>query len=272
MLRQKIQRAISFARKRVFYWIQRGTGWGINPQLEKRISIKATAFLALENETVSDSPAMRLLEDFDFSEKNNYSVIRDDIYRRFVTRDDGVEIDELGRTGNWIPRGCHIYFDHSENVYIKVFDEYFCARGEGRFLPEALEKGVYKYLCPALAYVIFDKKEKLRGYAIHAGRVLSPYEFERYVEVALRDAICEITKQSDLYFYDLTYHNTILWNDTVSLIDLESILPLSWYGTDEAFSVQMLHEIDIGFPIQKKFHSPSWYAAYIDTLTAREPS
>lgn len=271
MLHRKIQRAVSFAKRQMLYWIQRSTGWGFNQKLEERLVDRAKKFVFQEDQGEVHSTTTRLVESFDFLGSSRYRLVRDDIYRRFIVRDDGTELDDFGRKGRWVPRGCRIYFDQTEEIYIKVFDEYYCAKGEGRFLPEALEKGVYEFLCPALTFFIFDNNERLRGYAIHAGHVLSPYEFEHYVEIALRDAVCEITKQSELYFYDLTYHNTILWNDEISLIDLESILPLSWYGKDEAFSMQMLHEIDIGFPIQKKFRSPAWYAAYIDTLTAREP-
>ncbi|TDI87517.1 MAG: hypothetical protein E2O77_13045 [Caldithrix sp.] len=137
-------------------------------------------------------------------------------------------------------------------------------------MPVALEKGVYEFLCPALAYLIVDSHEHLRGYAIRSGLVLSLYDFERYVEVSLKDAICEITRRSGLYFYDLTFHNVIRRGGEISFIDLESVLPLSWYGKDMAFSMRMIHHIDIGYPIQKKFFSPSWYASYIEELISAD--
>ena len=268
MLRQQFQRAIAFARKRAFYWVQYLTGWGINKRLEVQLRNKADKFVAKEEVEAVDQVATKLVENFDFSDSGKFSLIRDDIYKRFIVLEDGTESDDFGRKGRWVPRGCRIFLDHSEDVYIKVFDEYFCTKGEGRFLPDALKKGVYNFLCPALAYLIVDSHEHLRGYAIRSGRVLSPYEFERYVEVALKDAVCEVTRRSGLYFNDLTYHNAILRGDEISLIDLESVLPLSWYGQDMAFSMRMIQQIDIGYPIQSDFHSPSWYAKYIEELIA----
>ncbi len=268
MLRRKFQRVIAFAKKRAFYWVQRSTGWGINKRLEVQLRNKADRFVAQEDAEEVDQVATQLVERFDFSDAGRFNLIRDDIYRRFIVLAEGTESDDFGRKGRWIPRGCRIFFDHAEDVYIKVFDEYFCTKGEGRYLPVALEKGVYDFLCPALAYLIVDSQEQLRGYAIGSGRVLSPYDFERYVEVALKDAVCEVTRQSGLYFHDLTYHNAILRGDEISLIDLESVLPLSWYGKDMAFSMRMIQQIDIGYPVQREFHSPSWYAKYIEELIA----
>jgi len=268
MLRRKIQRVIAFAKKRAFYWVQCCTGWGIDKRLEVQLRTKAAKFVAQEDVEEVDQIATQLVERFDFSDSARFSVIRDDIYRRFIVLEDGTESDDFGRKGRWIPRGCRVFFDHTEDVYIKLFDEYFCTKGEGRYLPVALEKGVYDFLCPALAYLIVDSQEHLRGYAIRSGRVLSPYDFERYVAVALKDAVCEVTRRSGLYFSDLTYHNAILRGDEISLIDLESVLPLSWYGKDMAFSMRMIQQIDIGYPIQREFHSPSWYAKYIEELIA----
>lgn len=266
MPRRTAQRAIAFANRRIFYWFQRSTGWRIDRQLEEQLRNRADRFLAQQHPGQVDSVATHLQERFDFSDSSRYSLVRDDIYRRFVASEDGIESDVFGRQGRWIPRGCRIFLDRTDDVYIKVFDDFFCAQGEGRFLPDALEKGVYDFLCPALAYLIVDNDEQLRGYAIRSGRILSLYEFERYVEVALKDVICEITRETELYFYDLTFHNFILRDGEISLIDLESVLPLSWYGKDMAFSREMFEQVDIGFPIQKKFLSPSWYAKYVEEL------
>ena len=268
MLRRKFQRIMAFAKKRAFYWVQRSTGWGINKRLEVQLRNTADRFVAQEDAQEVDQVATQLVERFDFSDAGRFNLIRDDIYRRFIVLADGTESDDFGRKGRWIPRCCRVFFDHTEDVYIKLFDEYFCTKGEGRYLPVALEQGVYDFLCPALAYLIVDSQEHLRGYAIRSGRVLSPYDFERYVAVALKDAVCEVTRRSGLYFYDLTYHNAVLRGNEISLIDLESVLPLSWYGKDMAFSLRMIQQIDIGYPIQREFHSPSWYAKYIEELIA----
>jgi len=250
-------------------WIQRGTGWGIDERLEQKLERQASAFVAQPNLGDASQVPRRPVEDLDLADASRYTLIRDDIYRRFVVGDDGPDTDEFGRTGRWIPRGSRIYWDRAEDVYVKIFDAYYCDRGEGRFLPDALDGGIYGFLCPALAYLVEDRDERLRGYAIRSGRILSLYEFDRYVAGALNDAICELTRLSGLYFYDLTFHNFILKDDEISMIDLESVLPLSWYGQDRSFSKQMLEQIDIGYPIQEKFHSPAWYATYIERLLSR---
>lgn len=247
-------------------WIQRNTGWGIDKRLEQELRSRAGAFMAQPDLGDASQITRRSLKDLDLTVSSRYSLIRDDIYRRFVVADDGPDTDEFGRIGRWIPRGSRIFLDRAEDVYVKVFDEFYCDRGEGRFLPVALDEGIYGFLCPALTYLLEDRDKRLRGYAIRSGRILSLYEFDRYVAGALREAICELTRLSGLYFYDLTFHNFILKDDEISMIDLESVLPLSWYGKDRSFSQQMFQQIDIGYSIQEKFHSPSWYATYIAQL------
>lgn len=261
-----LQRVIAFAKRNAFYWVQRGTGWGIDKQLEGELTDRTKTFVEQGNAGPAVQLETQSIDSFNFSDTSRFSLIRDDIYRRFIAQQDGPESDEFDRKGRWVPRGCYMYLDHADRVYIKVFDEYYCAKGEGKFLPMALDKGVYDFLCPALAYLIKDSHGQLRGYAMHAGRILTPYEFERYVGVCLKEAIYEVTKRSALYFNDLTFHNVVLRGNTISLIDLESILPLGWYGKDIAFSVQVLQQIDVGYPVQNKFQSPSWYAEYIEEL------
>jgi hypothetical protein len=266
VLFRRLQRSIAYLARQIFYWIQRGTGWGIDNALEEKLVDRTRSFLAEGDLRKGNQVPTRRVESIELSDSSRFRLTRDDSYKRFVALDDGTEVDEFGRNGRWVPRGCRIFHDHVEDTYIKVFDQYFCMRGEGRFLPTAFESGVYDFLCPALAYLIKDDHGNLRGYAIHSGQVLTPYEFERYVGSGLKEAICEITRQSGLYFYDLTYHNSIRRDDEISLIDLESVLPVGWYGQDKAFSMRMLQYIDIGFPIQDKFLSPDWYARYIEEL------
>lgn len=261
-----LKRAFAFAKRRALLWLQRSTGWGIDKRLEQKLKNRVNAFVAHPNLGDAGPTSTYPLEDLDLADSSRYTLIRDDIYRRFVVGKDGPDTDEFGRVGLWIPRGSRIFLDRTEEVYVKIFDEFFCDRGEGRFLPVALDEGIYGFLCPALAYLIQDRDTRLRGYAIRSGRILSLYEFERYVAGALREAICELTRLSGLYFYDLTFHNFILRDDEISMIDLESVLPLTWYGKDRSFSQQMFPQIDIGYPIQEKFHSPSWYATYIEQL------
>ena len=158
---------------------QRSAGWGIDKRLEVQLRNKADKFVAQEDVEEVDQVATQLVERFNFSDTGRFSLIRDDIYRRFIVLEDGTESDDFGRKGRWIPRGCRIFF-----------------------------------------------------------------------------------------FYDLTYHNAILRGDEISLIDLESVLPLSGYGKDMTFSMRMIQQIDIGYPVQREFHSPSWYAKYIEELIA----
>jgi hypothetical protein len=266
VLLRNIQRSISYLARQSLYWIQRGTGWGIDESLEETLLEKTTRFLAEGDLRKDNQVPTHRLESIVLSDSARFRLIRDDIYQRFVAIDSGIEVDEFGRNGRWVPRGCRIFYDYIEDTYVKVFDKYFCTRGEGRFLPDALERGIYDFLCPALAYLVEDDEGDLRGYAIRSGQVLTPYQFERYVGTGLKDAICEITRRSGLYFYDLIYHNVIRRGDELSFIDLESVLPIDWYGQDKAFSMRMLQYIDIGFPIQDKFLSPAWYARYIEAL------
>ncbi len=58
-------------------------------------------------------------------------------------------------------------------------------------------------------------------------------------------------------------------NGEISLIDLESALPVEWFGRGTAFSREHFHEIDIGFPIQDKWNSPWWYFEFLKALTDR---
>lgn len=266
MLFRKIRRTIRYSYRLLFYWFQRVTGWGIDYPLEKKLSVKTKGFLTEGNLGKNPEVPVQHLESMNFSDSRRFRLFRDDIYKRFVALEGGTESDNFGRKGQWVSRGCKMYYDLAEDMYIKVFDTFFCAQGEGKYLPTALERGVYDFLCPALAYIIRDGEDDLRGYAIHAGRTLTPYEFERYVGVGLKEAICEVTRLSGLYFYDLTFHNVIRRDDEISLIDLESVLPIGWYGEDKNFSMQMLEQIDIGYSIQKKFLSPKWYADHIEKL------
>jgi hypothetical protein len=268
VLIRALQRSIAFAKRRALWGIQRSTGWGIDKRLEQKLRSRASAFVAQSDVGNAGQIKTNPIEDLDFTDSSRYSLIRDDIYRRFVVSEDGPDIDRFGRNGRWIPRGSRIFLDRTEDVYVKIFDEFYCAQGEGRFLPVALEQGIYGFLCPALAYLIEDRNQNLRGYAIRSGRILSLHEFERYVEGALREALCELTRLSGLYFYDLNFHNFIVRHDELSMIDLESVLPLTWFGKDRTFSQQMFQQIDVGYPIQEKFHSPSWYAKYIEQLLA----
>ena len=120
-------------------------------------------------------------------ERSIAAPFEDVIYRRFVADDQGEEVDDFGRKGLWIPRGCIVYYDRPGRTFVKVFDSYAAINGEARFLQDALDNGLYSFLCPNLDYLIVDENENLRGYAIREGESLTRYEFERYVGGALRE-------------------------------------------------------------------------------------
>jgi hypothetical protein len=257
------------ALRKAYYLFQRTTGYGIDDALEQDLERQAATYLAglPATPTLFERIERVRLCDLDLSNRSRFSVVRDDIYVRFQVDERGTETDQFGRTGTWIPRGCLVHFDRDEQVYVKTFDAYFCRQGEGHFLPVALRRGLYDFLCPALSYLVVDRDETIRGYAIRAGQPLTPYEFERYVGGSLRELICRLTALTGLYLNDLVYHNVILVDGRLSLIDLESVLPVEWFGQGIEFARQHLDEIDLGWPIQTKWHSPRWYRAFLTELT-----
>jgi len=264
------RRFFGVVNRRAYYLFQKATRYNIDRTFEQEVRRQATEYMVFLDQF---HPGMELtktvnLENIDIQNSPRFSVVREDIYRRFVAEKNGPERDELGRVGRWIPRGSRIYFDADRKEYLKLFDDYFCRRGEGRFLREALQKGIYHFLCPNLSYIIIDDTGTIRGYAIQEGIPLTPYEFERYVGVGLKDLICELTTRTGLYFYDLVFHNVIRTGNRLSIIDLESVLPISWFGMGVDFSLEHLSEIDIGWPIQTKWRSPRWYHDFL--LTQKE--
>ncbi len=256
------------------YLARKATRSGIDTPFEERLSQRAAAYLAGADAGAGADCTVTSLADVDVADDEAFPLVRDDIYRRFVADDDGEDTDSFGRRGAWIPRGSRIYLDAHNDRYVKLFDEHFCQQGEGRFLADALDRGMYEFLCPGLAEVFVDDSGTIRGYSIAAGEPLDRYSFERYVGGCLRDAVCAVTTRTGLYFNDLEYHNVVRRGDELSFIDLESVLPIDWYGTDTAFAKDRLDVIDIGWPIQSKWHSPRWYGRFLESqleLTA-EPS
>lgn len=257
------------AQRGAYYLFQKATKYGIDEQLEQELRRQGVEYLTKHPEAqkaANNFDEVRL-GDLELEDRTRFSIVRDDIYWRFLVCEKGMEMDTFGRKGQWIPRGCQIYFDAATKDYVKVVDEYFCWRGEGRFLGDALKHGLYDFLCPNLSYVIVDDNSAIRGYAIRAGSPHTHYEFERYVGNSLREVICKLTEGSGLYFYDLCCHNMILDEGRVSIIDLESVLPIEWFGKGIEFSLRHLSDIDIGWPIQTKWHSPRWYRNFLIELT-----
>lgn len=270
--RFSIRNVFEFVSRTLYYLFQKITKFGIDRKFEQELKCRADKYLATSLESASPNKFIGNVQftDLKLQDDSRYTICREDIYRRFVADEDGSDTDHFGRNGYWVPRGCLVYFDRLTNDYIKVVDAYYCRRGTGRFLEDALERGLYDFLCPSLSYVIRDCNNVIRGYAIREGRQLTPYEFEIYVSKCLRELICEMTRRTGLYFYDLTYHNVILNERTLSFIDLESVLPVHWFGKGDDFSLSHLSDIDIGWPIQKKWHSPIWYSDWLTHLHRKE--
>lgn len=259
-LRSKVERNVSYLARKI-------SRTGIDTGFERLLCEQAAASLAgtdggLRRASYDVVP----LSETDVTDGAAFPLVRDDIYRRFVADDHGPDTDSFGRRGTWIPRGSLLYFDVDDNRYVKLFDDYFCTHGEGRFLGDALERGMYDVLCPGLKQVIVDDTGTIRGYTIEAGDPLTRYEFERYVGRCFRQLICDTTARTGLYFNDLVYHNVVRHGDELSFIDLESVLPIEWYGTDAAFAKEHLDVVDIGWPIQSKWTSPKWYRTFLDGL------
>lgn len=253
--------------RKAYYLFQKLTGHGVDADLARDLQAQAEAYLA-RTEPLGRSVPVVALETLPLDDRSRFSIFRDDIYTRFVAEEGGNERDHFGRAGTWVPRGSVMYYDTETRSYVKVFDDYFCRKGEGRFLPEALDAGLYDFLCPGLTYVIEDTAGALRGYAIAEGEPITPYLFERYVGGSWREVICAETHRTGLYFTDLVFHNVVRFGPTLSLIDLESILPVNWFDTDRTFAQAHLDEVDIGWAPAQKWHSPGWYGAFVRTLKA----
>lgn len=260
------------ARRKANYFFQKTTGFGIDKQFERELRRQSTKYLTTQLEHIGKTRSYCIVGvgDCDFHDRKRYMIFRDDIYRRFVASENGPETDHFGRRGKWVPRGGVVYFDNRTGEYVKVVDDYFCQRGEGRFLRDALEQGLYDFLCPKLSYVIVDRSDLIRGYAIKGGKQVTPYQFERYVSGSLRELICKLTEITGLYFYDMTFHNVVVHEGMLSFIDLESVLPIEWFGKGEQFSLDHLSEIDIGWSIQEKWRSPIWYWKSVKELSERK--
>lgn len=267
-----IKRLVQYVGRRSLYVFQKLTGYGFDTAFEQELSRQAKAYLSCKSEGerfIKTVPRLAPSE-IVVADCSRFVLVRDDIYKRFLADESGYDLDHFGRRGYWVPRGSQIFYDRKTSDFVKIFDEHFCSRGEGTFLRAALDAGVYDFLCPNLSYIIQDDNGLIRGYAIREGKPLTLYEFERYVGGALRDVICEVTRRSGFYFYDLEFHNVIRSEGRISLIDLESVLPLGWFGKGIAYAREHLDLIDIGWPLNEKWRSPNWYREFLIKLVAGE--
>lgn len=253
------------------YLVQRVTGIGIDVGLEREIA--AAARRHLDGGRPSRRRVGRVhLDALPLEDAARFTIARHDGYRRFEPLADGSEVDHFGRAGRWVPRGTTVYRERTTGSYVKIFDHHCATRGEARYLGTALDAGLYDFLCPGLEYVVHDDGGVVRGYAVRRGAPLSRRAFERYVGVALRELVLVETARTGLYFYDLAHHNVILSGRRLSFIDLESVLPIDWYGTDDAYTIAHRDELDVGWSLQSKWNSPDWYGAFLTSLTRRTPA
>jgi len=259
----KLVRYTRAAAREVHYRLQKSTKLGFDAALEQELGRQAAAYLAGSGAGSAISAVG--LDSIELVDDDRYQIFRHDIYRRFDPFDGGADFDQFGRTGRWVPRGTTVYYDRRAATFIKVFDAYTATLGEAKYLDAAMSAGLFEFLCPNLEYRIVDDHGVLRGYAIREGRPLTRYEFERYIGSALRDVILHETARTGFYFYDLEFHNVIVSGGRISLIDLESILPIVWFGTDTDFARDRLHELDVGWPLQSKWCSPAWYEEFLST-------
>ena len=249
------------------YLFQKATKIGFDARFEQEIGNQADEYLSGTHAIESDIPSVQL-DSVELDNHDRFAIFRHDVYRRFEADHGGVDLDKFGRSGRWVPRGITVYYDQLAGTFVKVFDRYAATQGEARFLRDAIDEGLYRFLCPNLEYLIEDEDHVLRGYAIREGRPLSRFQFERYVGVSLREVILHETERTGLYFNDLEFHNVVMSDGTLSIIDLESVLPVSWFGTDSEFAIRHLDEVDVGWPIQSKWCSPSWYGDYLRQMAA----
>lgn len=254
-------------KRRAFYAFQKVTGYGFDAAFERDLVAWAREAQDSPQQGASDQdPRCVYLSELDLTDTSRYELFRDDIYERFAINEADHELDHFGRRGSWVPRGCKVYYDRHSQEFLKIGDEYYFRRGEGRYLATALQRGLYNCFCPHLTHLLKDEDEMLRGYSIKRGKILTMYEFERYVGGALRDLVCSETLRTGLYFYDLAWHNVMIADGRLSFIDLESVLPIEWFGKGTGFSISRLEEIDIGWEIQSKWKSPQWYKAFLEQM------
>ena len=193
---------------------------------------------------------------------DRYKLLRGDIRRVFVADPHGDRVDLFGRRGNWMPRGTRVHHDADNGIVIKTYSPACVAHGVGYFLDAARKSSIYQGLTPLLRGWIVDQEGLTVGYATTAARQITEAEYAAFVSNQA-DTIKANTVESGYYFYDLCRSNIVAFKGTYSLIDLESILPLSWFEQDDDFSKSRLDQIDIGYSLQRKWFSPWWYHQFL---------
>lgn len=264
-IQQLSRRVLKKAKKLGLYTLQKATSYRYNTALEKDLEDQVSQWLS-QPVASSNEPASRSIDTFNFSDKERFSEFQYDPHKTFISSPDGPELDEFGRPGHWQSRGVRFFKDHAKERYIKLFPKSFTANGEGRFIEDALRSGFYTHLCPLFEFLVRDRDGDVIGYAIRSGRELTAYEFERYVDQIMRPLVCRATEESGFYYYDLIDHNVIIRDGVISLIDIESVLPIEWFEKDASFATTKFDLVDVGWPLHTKWRSPDWYGALIRQL------
>ena len=140
MLFRRLQRSIAYLTRQIFYWIQRGTGWGIDNALEEKLVDRTRRFLAEGDLRKGNQVPTRRVESIELSDSSRFLLTRDDSYKRFVALDDGSEVDEFGRNGRWVPRGCRIFFDNVEDTTSRYSTGTFVCEEKGGFCQPRLRE------------------------------------------------------------------------------------------------------------------------------------
>ena len=247
------------------YTLQKTTSYRYDTAFEKVLESQVKQWLS-QPMTSPCEPSSRSIESFNFSDTERFSEFHYDPHKTFMFSPDGPELDEFGRPGRWQARGVRFFRDRIKERYIKLFPKSFTANGEGRFIEDALRSGFYAQLCPLFEFLVRDQDGAVIGYAIRAGRELTAYEFERYVDHIMRPLVCRATEESGFYYHDLIDHNVIIRDGVISLIDIESVLPIEWFGKDAAFPTTQFDLVDVGWPLHTKWQSPDWYGDLIRRL------
>ena len=127
-------------------------------------------------------------------------------------------IDKFDRVVNNISHGRNVYFNKTDNEYIKIFNLEYCRLHN---FNRALKSGVLIGLCPSLTILIYNGNQ-LMGYICKEGEICTKIPNDFLITI-LRNC-----KKRNKIYYDIVPQNMIKMNNgQYSLIDLESVYDLS---------------------------------------------
>ncbi len=140
-----------------------------------------------------DTLQEHFIEDLNFETS---TILRDDLYARFVPHVEGSLTDEFGRAGYYRPRGVCVYLNEAEDRVYKVFGKDFCENGEGRFLSAGVRAGLYDDLCSMFVGWIKDQDGDLRGYVMERGEPVSSEQFRTFIDNRVGEIVKRNTEAS----------------------------------------------------------------------------